>query len=75
MAGHTVDLFEVTPPAPPAAAPGLRFLTSRDFALDRRYAEFKAGVGVFADAGMLALYAVPQWRRLDGRLGLTEWAS
>ena len=28
-----------------------------------------------ADAGMLALYAVPQWRRLDGRLGLTEWAS
>jgi hypothetical protein len=74
MAGNTVDLFEVTPPVG-AAAPGLRFLTSRDFALDRRYAEFKAGVGVYTDGGTLALYAVPQWRRLDGRLGLTEWAS
>lgn len=75
MAGHTVDLFEVTPPVASSAAPGLRFLTSRDFALDRRYAEFKAGVGVYTEGGTLALYAVPPWRRLDGRLGLTEWAT
>jgi hypothetical protein len=75
MAGNTVDLFEVTFPAGSTTAPVLRFLTSRDFALDRRYAEFKAGVGVYTEGGTVALYAVPQWRRLDGRLGLTEWAS
>ncbi|HLB35257.1 MAG TPA: hypothetical protein VJL31_01665, partial [Gemmatimonadales bacterium] len=74
MAGNTVDLFEVTLSVG-STGPALRFLTSRDFALDRRYAEFKAGVGVYTEGGTLALYAVPQWRRLDGRLGLTEWAG
>lgn len=75
MAGNAVHLFEVTLPGAPTAAPSLRFVTVRpDLALDRRYAEFKAGVGTYAEGGTLALYAVPQWRRLDGRLGLTEWA-
>jgi hypothetical protein len=62
-------------PRAPADEPSLRFLTSRQFSLDRRYAEFKAGVGVYTIGGTLALYAVPQWRRVDGRLGLTEWAT
>jgi hypothetical protein len=76
MKGKILDLFEVTLPAsgPPRVRPDLRFLSRREFSLDGRYAAFKAGVGVYVQEGALGLYAVPQWRRLDGRLGLTEWA-
>jgi hypothetical protein len=78
MAQGLVDLFKVTVPSLPSAsdrsAPSLEFLARREFPQDKQYAEFKAGVGIYAHRNTLNLYAVPQWRRADGGLGFMEWA-
>jgi hypothetical protein len=78
MAAGLVDLFKVTLPSRPGAAKksraSLEFLARRTFPQDKRYAEFKAGVGICAHGNRLNLYAVPQWRRADGKLGFMEWA-
>lgn len=78
MADGLVDLFKVTLPSLPNAAQksraALEFVARRPFPQDKQYAEFKAGVGIYAHGNVLNLYAVPQWRRADGKLGFMEWA-
>lgn len=78
MAEGLVDLFKVTLPSLPNAQPksraALEFVARRAFPQDEQYAEFKAGVGICAQGNGLNLYAVPQWRRTDGKLGFMEWA-
>ncbi|MCH7476001.1 MAG: hypothetical protein IIA27_15225 [Gemmatimonadetes bacterium] len=78
MAQGLADLFKVTLPSLPSAEsktkPSLEFVARREFPEDKQFAEFKAGVGIYAHRNSLNLYAVPQWRRADGKLGFTEWA-
>lgn len=78
LAQGLADLFKVTLPSPPNAAtrtrPKLEFVDRKRFEQDAWFAEFKAGVGVHAHDDAISLYAVAQWRRADGLLGLTEYA-
>ena len=77
MTGKIADLFCVSYPGVGSAPakPSLRFFSRSEFKLDKAYAEFTAGVGVFVFNGKFNLYAVPQWRLGDGRLHMTEWAA
>ena len=78
LAQGLADLFKVALPSSPNAAtrtrPKMEFVHRKRFEQDAWFAEFKAGVGVHAHADTLGRYAVPQWRRADGLLGLTEYA-
>lgn len=77
MTGKILDLFWVPFPGlgtSPPQRPSLEFLSRREFKLDKKFAEFKAGACAYAADDKLRLYAVPQWRLGDGRLHMTEWA-
>jgi hypothetical protein len=75
LTGKVADLFKVGMPSPGQPwTPSLEHVKGRKFDMDKNFTEFKAGAGFFSRDGTLALYGVPQWRRWDGLLGMTEWS-
>jgi hypothetical protein len=73
LAKNLADLFQVDLPAPGSPA-RLHFVARHNFDVDRSFAEFKAGAGIYSCDGTLGLYGVPQWRLQTGVLHLAEWA-
>lgn len=76
MTRKRVELFELAMPERGRPwVPALNWVDGREFILDKDFAAFEAGAGIFTRDGYMGLYSVPHWRNPKGQLGMTEWMN